>query len=191
MIFTSGRLDPALGGPAGAEVGGARRSLYVQTARWDRSNFAMLFDAANPDASVEKRTTSTVAPQALLLLNHGFVQDQAAHLAKRLIRELPGDETARIQRAYQVLFARPARADELEIARQLLSMNPPLHPSQEGNIQPVVETKLPSSEGLGVGSSSVHTSFGNRRLSSPADAEAAWRDLAHVLLCTNEFIYVD
>ena len=32
-----------------------RRSLYVQTARWDRSNFATLFDAANPDASAEKR----------------------------------------------------------------------------------------------------------------------------------------
>jgi hypothetical protein len=31
-------------------------------------------------------------------------------------------------------------------------MNPPLHPSQEGNLQPVLQTKLPSSEGPGVGS---------------------------------------
>jgi hypothetical protein len=31
-------------------------------------------------------------------------------------------------------------------------MNPPLHPSQEGNLQPALQTKLPSSEGPGVGS---------------------------------------
>jgi prepilin-type N-terminal cleavage/methylation domain-containing protein/prepilin-type processing-associated H-X9-DG protein len=30
-------------------------------------------------------------------------------------------------------------------------MNPPLHPSQEGNLQPVIQSKLPSSEGPGVG----------------------------------------
>ena len=149
MIFVSGRLDPKLGGPAGAEVSAVRRSLYVQTARWDRSNFAMLFDAANPDASVEKRTASTVAPQALLMLNHDFAKVQAAHLANRSLREAPDDQTARIHWMYQVLFARLARADELEIGHQLLSK------------------------------------------SGPADAEAAWRDFAHVLLCTNEFIYVD
>jgi hypothetical protein len=31
-------------------------------------------------------------------------------------------------------------------------MNPLLHTSQEGNLQPVPQTELPSSEGLGVGS---------------------------------------
>ena len=33
-----------------------------------------------------------------------------------------------------------------------LPLNPPLHPSQEGNQQPAPQTKLPSWEGLGVGS---------------------------------------
>ena len=149
MIFVSGRLDLSLGGPAGADVGALRRSLYVQTARWDRSNFATLFDAANPDASVEKRNVSTVAPQALVMLNNDFVQIQATELAKRLLHEAPGDEVARIQRVYEWLFARPAREEEVAIARQLLAKS-----GQPGS-------------------------------------EAAWRDLAHVLLCTNEFIYLD
>ena len=149
MIFVSGRLDLSPGGPAGADVGAPRRSLYVQTARWDRSNFATLFDAANPDASVETRTVSTVAPQALLMLNNDFVQVQAAELARRLLREAPGDESARIEWAFQLLFARPVRAEELAIAHQLLAQS-----GQRG-------------------------------------AEAAWRDFAHVLLCSNEFIYVD
>jgi hypothetical protein len=45
-----------------------------------------------------------------------------------------------------------------------LAMNPPLHPSQEGNLQPVLQTKLPSSEGPGVGSWAVRNSLGNRVL---------------------------
>ena len=77
MLCVSGRLDRTPGGPAADDIDTPRRSLYVQTARWDRSSFAMLFDAANPDASTEKRTVSTVAPQALLFLNHPFVFAQA------------------------------------------------------------------------------------------------------------------
>ncbi|MCI0537086.1 MAG: DUF1549 and DUF1553 domain-containing protein [Verrucomicrobiales bacterium] len=149
MIFVSGRLDLALGGPAGPDLDAPRRSLYVQTARWDRSNFAMLFDAANPDASVEKRTISTVAPQALLLINNNFVHTQAGHLANRILREGPTDEAARIQWAYEKLFGRPARAEEIEIGHKLLARF------------------------------------------SPDQAETAWRDFAHVLLCSNEFVYVD
>ena len=149
MIFVTGRLDLRPEGPAGPELGALRRSLYVQTTRFDRDNFSTLFDAANPDTSVEKRNVSTVAPQALLLLNHEFVREQAAQLAKRLLREAPGDETGRIHWACQLLFGRPAKSKEFEIGRQLLA-----------------------------------------QFDAP-NGEAAWRDLAHVLLCTNEFIYVD
>jgi hypothetical protein len=149
MLACAGRLDRALGGPAAPDLSTNRRALYVQTARWDRSSFAMVFDAANPDASVEQRTVSTVAPQALFLLNHEFTLAQASRLAERLLREAPGDDTARIQRAFQLLFARPAGAEEIALARQVLAAS-----------------------GKG----------------GPA---AAWRDLAHVLLCSNEFVYLD
>jgi hypothetical protein len=149
MIFVTGRLDLAIGDPACEDVCAPRRSLYIQTARWDRSSFAMLFDAANPDASVEKRMVSTVAPQALLMLNNDFVQTQAEQLTKRLLREAPSDEAARIDWIYHLLFGRPAQAQEFAIGLELLAK------------------------------------------SNQAHSEAAWRDLAHVLLCTNEFIYVD
>ena len=45
------------------------------TIRSDRTGFGPLFDAADRTAPVEKRTVSTVAPQALFLLNHPFVED--------------------------------------------------------------------------------------------------------------------
>ncbi|MEE2707751.1 MAG: DUF1553 domain-containing protein [Planctomycetota bacterium] len=120
MLFAAGRLDSSLGGPAGDDLMILRRSLYVQTARWNRSNYASLFDAANPDASTPKRVVSTVAPQSLFLMNNEFALTQARSLAKRLLREVSRDETARIVRAYRILFGRPANSAEIEIARELL-----------------------------------------------------------------------
>jgi len=149
MLFVARRLNPAPGGPAGDDVNILRRSLYVQTARWDRGNFAILFDAANPDAAAERRNVSTVAPQSLFLLNHNFALGQAKHLAERLIREVPNDEMARIQYAYRLLFARPADAEEIDIARQVVA------------------------------------------LAGKQGADAGWVDFAHVLLCSNEFVYLD
>ena len=149
VLHVAGRLDPAPGGSAGDDLTILRRSLYVQTARWDRSGYASLFDAANPDSSTEKRTVSTVAPQALLLLNHEFVLTQARHLAERLARDVPSDETARIQHAYQLVLGRPAVEEEIEIARRIVGP------------------------------------------SGPQGGAAGWVDLAHVLLCSNEFIYLD
>ena len=149
MLFVGGRLDLELGGPAGDDLNIARRSLYVQTARWNRNNFATLFDAANPDSSVEKRVVSTVAPQVLMLLNHDFSLDQARHLARRLLDGSFPDDPARLQHVYQLLFGRPASSEETAIGLQLLANS-----NQPGTLE-------------------------------------AWLDLAHVLLCSNEFVYLD
>ncbi len=80
----------------------------------------MLFDAANPDSSTEKRNISTVAPQALLFLNHPFVFTQARGLAGRLAALAGGDDNAQIERAYQLLLGRSARPEELEVCRGFL-----------------------------------------------------------------------
>ena len=120
LLSVSGGLDRTQGGPAADDIDTPKRSLYVQTARWDRSSFAMLFDAANPDSSTEKRNVSTVAPQALTFMNHPFVFKQAKRLAERLLTEVPDDEKARIERAYQLLYGREARDDEVEICREFL-----------------------------------------------------------------------
>ena len=151
MLSVTGTLDTALGGPADDDLNTTRRSLYVQTARWDRGSFAMLFDAANMDASDEKRTISTVAPQALFLLNHSFTLERARDLAARLERDVPGDGpdvvSARFDRAYRLLYGRLPTAAERDVARNIID--------------------------------------------SSSDAAGGWTDLAHVLLSTNAFVYVD
>jgi len=149
MLHVAGQLDWRPCGAAARDLNRPRRSLYVQTVRQDRGNFSSLFDSANPEQSVEKRSVSTVAPQALFLLNSSFVQVQARHVADRLTREVPLDEMARIDRAYRLLFGRPPRAEEIDIGLSFLA----------------------GAAARGAGS--------------------AWADYAHVLLCSNEFIYID
>ncbi len=147
LLAVSGQLEGAMGGPAADDFTTSRRSVYVQTARWDRSSFANLFDAANPDASVDRRVVSTVAPQSLFFLNHPFLKHHAELLADRLIDEMPTDEDRRLERMFQLLYARSVRPEEREILRALLR---------------------------------------NR-----ANSKASWQDIAHVLLCSNEFVHVD
>jgi hypothetical protein len=150
ILAVTGQLDHRPQAEAQGDMTLPYRSLYLQTARWDRANFATLFDAANPDASVESRAVSTVAPQSLFLLNNRFLLDHANHFTQRLFREIPNDPNARIKRAYNLLCARSPTMAELGVAKELVAE---------------------SWDAL--------------------QADANWIDLAHVLLCSNEFIYTD
>jgi len=125
MLAAAGDLDLTPGGPATADFQSPRRSIYVGTARKNRSSFTMIFDAADPELCVEKRDVSTVAPQALFFLNSPFAQAQAATLATRLLNDTGdsgdiSDDDARIDRAYEILYGRPADARERRIGRDFL-----------------------------------------------------------------------
>jgi hypothetical protein len=150
LLAVAGRLDPRLGGPATQDFNTTRRTLYFMTIRSDRTSFRELFDAADPTAIIDKRTVSTVAPQALFLLNHPFAAEQTKVLARRILQEEPAAEEEKIRRLYVLLFGRPPMEKEIQIGRAALA------------------------RGRGAGSE-----------------EAAWQEYCQVLLCTNEFVYVD
>ena len=151
LLTVAGELGCTLGGPAIRELDNHRRTLYLMTVRSDRSNYRMLFDAADPVGIVEKRTDSTVAPQALFLLNHPFVLAQAKTLVQRLNREGPSDDRGKIEWLYQLLYGRPPGEDEIKIGRAAIAS-----------------------------------------ASSGSDSTPeAWHQYCQVLLCANEFVYVD
>ncbi len=150
LLMAAGRLDPSLGGPSTRDFAAPRRTLYLMTIRSDRSSFGPLFDAADSTAMVDRRVVSTVAPQALFLLNHPFAIDQARALGDRL-RSLPVDDDARIARGYLTLYGRGPTAEETAVGRDFLV----------------------------------------RAGGSGGSPEAAWHAYAQVLLCANEFLYVD
>ncbi|MCA9436559.1 MAG: PSD1 domain-containing protein, partial [Candidatus Omnitrophica bacterium] len=87
MLQVSGRLDTSLGGPPYSEISTPRKTLYFKTVRSDRTSFNMLFDAADPTAIVTRRIDTTVAPQALFLLNNPFVLETAEAMAKDLLAD--------------------------------------------------------------------------------------------------------
>ena len=96
-------------------------SGYLTTIRSDRTGFGPLFDMADSTAPVDKRTVSTVAPQALFLMNHPFVLAQARHAAARLVAEKHADDAARITRAYRVALGRTPTDGERAVATKFLA----------------------------------------------------------------------
>jgi len=97
-----------------------RRSVYLMTQRIQRHPFLALFDGADPSASTPARPTSTTPVQALYLLNDPFVHEQTKRLAARLLKEA-SDDQSRLQRASELLFARPFSADETAAGVQYLA----------------------------------------------------------------------
>jgi hypothetical protein len=150
LLANAGKLDLKLGGPATADFSSPRRTLYQMTVRSDRSGFGPLFDIADSTAIVPKRIVSTVAPQALFLLNHPFVIDQTKAITKR-IQATRSDEKTQFERAYLLLYGRPPTAEEAKIGLDFLA-----HEGQDLD-----------------------------------KANLGWREYCQILLCANEFLYVD
>src|SRR4029077_11491448 len=116
LLAVAGRLDFTMGGKATRDFNNPRRSLYQMTIRSDRSGFGPLFDMADSDSPVATRTVSTVAPQALFLLNHPFVLQQKSALARRILQDTrTPDNKTKIIHAYELLYGRPPTEEETEI----------------------------------------------------------------------------
>ncbi len=91
-----------------------RRSLYLFHKRVVQYPLMQAFDAPDAGASCGRRMNTTVAPQALALLNDPFVRMRAEELAARLTNECGGDATAMVRRAFQLCLGREPARDELE-----------------------------------------------------------------------------
>jgi hypothetical protein len=135
MLFVSGTLNPKPYGPAfkppiAAEAMLARnltdpyprdidetpdtlrRSVYMFHKRVVPYPLLQVFDRPELLQSCGRRDTTTVAPQALALLNDRFVRDRSIDFARRLLRERH-DPAERISRAYELAFNR--LPDEVEL----------------------------------------------------------------------------
>ncbi len=97
-----------------------RRSVYLFVKRAFRLPLLDTFDAPGSDESCPRRETSTVAPQALALMNSEWTSDQAARFAKRLAgsKDLIGD-------AWSIALGRAPDAAERAKAQEYLAHNSP------------------------------------------------------------------
>jgi hypothetical protein len=97
------------------------RSVYLPVIRNDLPEIFEAFDFADPSVSTGRRNVSTVAPQALFMLNHPWVAQQSRAAAARLLADAPAtDDAARVTRAYRLTLGRAATTAETAIATEFL-----------------------------------------------------------------------
>jgi hypothetical protein len=129
MLVVSGRLSPDRGGPTypgtlaadyGYKQADTRRSVYLPVFRNALPDVFAAFDFADPSMVTGRRDLSTVAPQALYLLNNPFPIEQARHAAARLLAEPLPDDAARLVRAYRRTLGREPTAGERDVMLRFL-----------------------------------------------------------------------
>ncbi len=135
MLAVSGKLDlqrPAgsLTSQVGGEVGrkgkvdGLKkevtfRSAYLPLVRGMVPEFLGIFDVADPELIVGQRDVTTVATQALYMMNSPFVHEQSKEMASRVVGGGSTDP-ARIDHAFRLAFGRPATAKEQTVSLAFL-----------------------------------------------------------------------
>jgi hypothetical protein len=136
MLAASGQLDTTMGGSLLqvknrgyffdhtskdlTDYTSRRRSLYLPVVRNNVYDVFQLLDFPDPATSSSDRQATTIAPQALLMLNSELVTQAADVFADRVLREASTDEE-RVQRMYALAYGRRASADEGTAAAKLLA----------------------------------------------------------------------
>ena len=101
-----------------------RRSVYLIAKRNLRLPFMEVFDQPGLLTTCAGREASTHAPQALELLNGRLSNELAGHFAERLKREVGGDPTQQVVRAYLLAAGRAPADEELRLGVEFLADQP-------------------------------------------------------------------
>lgn len=98
-----------------------RRSVYLVVKRALKVPLLECLDFANSTSAQGQRAVTTVAPQALMLLNDPFARSRARAFSMRLAREAGSGDDARIRLAFRLAVQRAPTESEVGAARRLLA----------------------------------------------------------------------
>jgi hypothetical protein len=130
MLLVAGRLDTTQGGSMlppslAADFGhldqSTRRSVYVPVLRNSMCELFEVFDYPDSSMVVGRRDASTVATQALFMLNDPFVREQATAAAQRMMADRPAGDGAAIQLAFRQTLGRAPSDAEIALAEEVLA----------------------------------------------------------------------
>jgi hypothetical protein len=134
MLCASAQLRTERGGPGfpanltadyGYRGTDLRRSVYLPVFRNALPEPFEAFDFADSSVTTGRRNVSTIPSQALFLMNHPFVLDQAKQTARRLIEDEEIDDHARTVRAYRIILGRSPTETELKITSKFFAADKP------------------------------------------------------------------
>jgi hypothetical protein len=184
MLAVSGALDPQMFGPAikapiAPEAIQARnmkdpypkdvkdspatrrRSVYMFHKRVVQHPLMQAFDGPDAQASCGRRENTTVAPQALALLNDRFVRARALDFAERVGKEAGAEPESQVRVAWRLALGRDPSKSELQSGIAFINAQVRQRSAREPD---------------------------NTKSDSP---ELALADFCQAIFALNEFIYVD
>ena len=134
LLLVAGRLDETRYGPADAVEArpdglvtpagtdrGWRRLVYVKQARKQLPTHLETFDFPQMNPNCLDRRDSTVAPQALYLMNNARIAGLADQFARRVKEDVGSDPAAQVERVYWVALSRGPSASEKEVGVRALA----------------------------------------------------------------------
>lgn len=207
LLAVAGRLDRSrFGPPDGIEAradglitpvsraGGFRRSIYVLKRRTQPVTLLDSFDRPGMSPNCVDRTISTVAPQALHLMNNRLVRDLARAMSARVQADAGSDMAAQVERACWITWGRPPNDTERRAGESLLSRLRSewlAHPRDDNPAAPASETVSAASAGE-PGSAAL------AELNSAAAGDREWvahrqalENFCHALMNSAAFLYID
>ncbi|HJZ91556.1 MAG TPA: PSD1 and planctomycete cytochrome C domain-containing protein [Gemmataceae bacterium] len=133
LLLVAGRLDERKYGPAdpvqlrpdglvtpAGTAAGWRRLVYVQQARKQLPTHLENFDFPQMNPNCVERRDSTVAPQALYLMNNAMIDHLAEEFAKRVTSEAGTDPAAQVERVCRIALSRPPTDSEKQVGLRAL-----------------------------------------------------------------------
>ena len=99
-----------------------RRSIYITVSRSKPLAVLDMFDAPKMEPNCEKRSSSTVAPQSLLMMNSGFMLEHAEYFAERLEQEHAGDKPKQVKLAWILAFGKEPSAEEVQQSVEFIDL---------------------------------------------------------------------
>ena len=106
----------------------SRRTVYAFVKRSMVVPLLEVLDLCDTTRSAAQRNVTSVAPQALAMLNGDFVNRQAQHFAIRLEREAGSDRQAQIVLAWRLALCRDPSPREVAAMLQFLETSAPASP---------------------------------------------------------------
>lgn len=154
LLAVSGMMDRTMYGPGTLDANMKRRSIYFFIKRSQLISMMMLFDWPEHLVSIGQRQSTTIAPQALALMNHPISRSAAESIANSM--------------------PTPLGAKQLDSMFLRILSRMPTESEREGALRFIA-----SAEQM------------RREQSSGSPEKMAVADFCQILLCCNEFIYVD
>jgi hypothetical protein len=139
-----------------------RRTVYLPLRRSNLPSLLNLFDFGDATTPGEGRARTNIASQALYMMNSQFVSDRARDLARNLLADPISDDWRRIEAAHLLILGRRPGSDEVQNGFDYIE-------DYEKKVADLARVQG----------------------AIPTHKLEAWQSFCHILMSSNEFIYVD